>query len=299
MQKSIGYFQQAIEKDPTFALAYSGLADAYILLGAADASGAMSALEALPKAKSAALKALEIDETLAEPHVSLAHVKYYYDRDWTAAEREYKRALELNPNYAIAHQWYAIYLMSLGRFDEGLAQAKRAQELDPLSLPINMTVGWVLLNARQYDQSVEQLNKTLEMDPSFILAHHRLGLVYEQQGKYDKAIEEFKQVVNLSGGKPLGISSLAHAYALSGNRAEAQKGLAELQELSTRRFVSDASIAMVYIALGDKDQAFAWLEKADKARDALLTRVKVDPRFDAVRSDSRFQELMKRVDSPQ
>jgi serine/threonine-protein kinase len=299
MQKSLNYFQQSIEKDPTFALAYCGLADSYILLGAADASGYMSADDALPKAETAALKALEIDETLAEPHVSLAHVKYYYHRDWTAAEREYKRALELNPNYATAHQWYAIYLMSLGRFDEALAQARRAQDLDPLSLPINMTLGWVLLNARQYDQSVEQLLKTIEMDPSFLLAHHRLGLVYEQQGKYDKAIAEFRQVVDLSRAKPLGIAALAHAYALAGKRAEAQNSIAELLELSKKRFVSEASIAMVYIALGDKDQAFAWLAKADKARDALLARLKVDPRFDPLRSDPRFADLQRRLDTPQ
>ena len=299
MQKSLEYFQQAIEKDPTFALAYCGLADAYILLGAADASGAMSALDALPRAKTAALKAMEIDDTLAEPHVSLAHVKYYYDRDWPAAERGYKRAIELNPNHAIAHQWYSIYLMSMGRFDEALIEARRAQELDPLSLPINMTWGWILLNARQYDQSIEQLNKTLEMDPNFILTHHRLGLVYEQQGKYDKAIAEFKQVVDLSRGKPLGVAALAHAYALSGKRVEAQKSLKELEELSEKRFVSDASIAMVYIALGDKEQAFAWLEKADKAHDALLARLKVDPRFDSLRSDPRFADLMRRVGLPQ
>ncbi|HEV8133495.1 MAG TPA: protein kinase [Pyrinomonadaceae bacterium] len=297
MQKSLSYFQQAIEKDPTFALAYCGLADSYILLGAADASGYMSADDALPKAETAALKALEIDETLAEPHVSMGHLKYYYHRDWTAAEREYKRALELNPNYATAHQWYAIYLMSLGRFDEAVAQARRAQDLDPLSLPINMTLGWVLLNARQYDQSVEQLLKTIEMDPSFLLAHHRLGLVYEQQGKYDKAIAEFKQVVDLSRGKPLGIAALAHAFALAGKRMEAQDRIAELLELSKKRFVSEASIAMVYIALGNKDQAFAWLEKADKARDALLARVKVDPRFDPLRSDPRFTDLMRRLDT--
>ena len=137
----------------------------------------------MPKAKAAALKALEIDDTLAEPHVSLAHVKYYYDHDFVTAEREYKRAIELNPNYPVAHQWYAVFLMSVGRFDEALAQARRAQELDPLSLPINMTVGWVLLTARQTEQSIEQLRKTLEMDPNFILAHHRLGLAYEQKGK--------------------------------------------------------------------------------------------------------------------
>jgi len=299
MQKSLEYFQRAIERDPNFGLAYSGLADAYDLLAAADAAGAMPASEALPKAKTAALKALEIDDTLAEAHVSLAHVNYYYDRDWATAEREYRRAIELNPNYPTAHQWYAVFLMSAGRFDDALAESRRAQELDPLSLPINMTVGWVLLNARQYDQSIEQLRKTLEMDPHFILTHHRLGLVYEQKGKYDEAIAEFRQVLNLSGGKPVGITALAHAYALSGKRAEAQKTLAELQEISKQHYVSAASIALIYAALGDKDQAFTWLEKADKERDGLLARLKVDPRFDSLRSDPRFADLMRRVGVPQ
>ncbi|HEX4900926.1 MAG TPA: protein kinase [Pyrinomonadaceae bacterium] len=295
MRKSLEYYQQAIERDPNFALAFSGLADSYDLLGAADASGGMPPHEAMPKAKAAALRALEIDDTLAEPHVSLAHVKYYYDRDWATAEREYKRAIELNPNYPTAHQWYAVYLMSAGRFDEAVAKNRRAQELDPLSLPINMTLGWVLFNARQYDQSAEQLRKTLEMDPNFALAHHRLGLVYEQQQKYDEAIAEFKQVVNLSPGKPLGIAALAHGYALSGNRAEAQNSLAELRELSKRRYVSPASIALIYAALGDKDRAFVWLEKADSERDANLARLTVDPRFDSLRSDPRFTDLVRRL----
>jgi eukaryotic-like serine/threonine-protein kinase len=299
MRKSLEYYQQAIERDSNFALAFSGLADSYDLLGAADASGGMPPHEAMPKAKAAALRALEIDDTLAEPHVSLAHVKYYYDRDWATAEREYKRAIELNPNYPTAHQWYAVYLMSAGRFDEAVAKNRRAQELDPLSLPINMTLGWVLLNARQYDQSAEQLRKTLEMDPNFALAHHRLGLVYEQQQKYDEAIAEFKQVLNLSPGKPLGIATLAHAYALSGNRAEAKKGLAELHELSKRRYVSSAAIALIYVALGDKDQAFVWLEKADNERDANLARLPVDPRFDSLRDDPRFVDLVRRVRLPQ
>jgi serine/threonine protein kinase/Tfp pilus assembly protein PilF len=295
MRKALAYYQQAIQTDPNFALAYSGLADAYDLLGAADASGGMSPHEAMPKAKAAALKALEIDDTLAEPHVSLAHVKYYYDRDWASAEREYRRAIELNPNYPTAHQWYAVYLMSAGRFNEAVAENRRAQELDPLSLPINMTLGWVLLNARQYDQSAEQLRKTLEMDPNFLLAHHRLGLVYQQQGKYDEAMAEFKQVLNLSPGKPLGIATLAHAYALAGKRAEAQKGLAELQELSKQRYVSSFSIALIYAALGDKDQAFVWLDKADKERDANMARLEVDPRLDALRSDPRFADLERRM----
>jgi len=295
LRKSLEYYQQAIERDPNFALAYSGLADTYNLLGAADASGAMPPDEALPKAKAAALRALEIDDNLAEPHVSLAHVKYYFDRDWATAEREYKRAIELNPNYPTAHSWYAVYLMSAGRFDEALVQVRRAQELDPLSLPINMALGWVLLTARQNDQSVDQLRKTLEMDPNFVLTHHRLGMVYEQQGKYDEAIAEFKQVLSLSPGKPIGIATLARAYALSGNRTEAQKGLAELLKLSKQRYVSPASIAQLYAALGDKDQAFAWLEKADTEHDANLARLKVDPRFDNLRSDPRFADLMRRV----
>jgi tetratricopeptide (TPR) repeat protein len=298
MRKSLEYYQQAIQTDPNFALAYSGVADAYDLLGASDATGAMPPDEAMPKAKAAALKALEIDNTLAEPHVSLAHVKYYYDRDWVTAEREYKRAIELNPNYPTAPHWYAVFLMSAGRFDEALAQIRRAQELDPLSLPINMTWGWVLLTARQNDQSVEQLRKTLEMDPNFVLTRHRLGLVYEQQGKYEEAIAEFKQVVSLTASKSLGLTALAHAYALSGKRAEAQKTLAELQEISTQRYVSPAAIAAIYTALGDKDQAFAWLEKADKSHDGILVRLKVDSRFDSLRSDPRFADLVRRVAQP-
>ena len=299
LRKSLEYYQQAIERDPNFALAYSGLADAYDLLGVPDASGAMSPNEAMPKAKAAALKALEIDDTLAEPHVSLAHQKYYYERDWTGAEREYKRAIELNPNYPTAHSWYAVYLMSAGRFEESQGQIKRALELDPLSLPLNMALGWVLLTARQNDQSVDQLRKTLEMDRNFVLTHHRLGLAYEQQGKYDEAITEFKEVLNLTAGKPLGMAALAHAYALSGKRVEAQKLLAELQEQSKVRFVSPATVAAIYVALGEKDEAFTWLEKAEKARDGLLARLKVDSRFDPLRSDPRFTDLVRRVGVPQ
>jgi serine/threonine-protein kinase len=298
MQKSLEYYQQAIIKDPNFALAYSGMADAFDLLGAPDATAAMAPTEAMPKAKEAALKALAIDDTLAEAHVSLAHVLYYYDHDFASAEREYKRAIELNPTYPTAPQWYAVYLMSAGRFDEALAQSRRAQELDPLSLPINMTFGWVMLTARRPDEAVQQLRKTLELDQNFILAHHRLGLVFEQQGKYEDAINEFKQVVNLTGGKPLGNAALARAYALSGRRAEAQKILNELQQLSKQRFISPVTVALIYSALGEKDQAFAWLDKAVEAGDGLLVRSKVDHRFDSLRSDPRFAELVKLAGLP-
>lgn len=295
LRKSLEYFEQALDKDGNFALAYSGLADAYILLAAQDAAAGMPPEEALPKARAAAVKALSIDNSLAEPHTSLAHILYYYDRDWKGAEREYKRGIELNPIYPTGHSWYAVFLMSSGRSEEALTQIKRAQELDPLSLPINMTVGWVLLNARQYDQAIEQLRKTLEMDPNFILAHHRLGIAYEQIGKYDEASAEYAQVIKLSEGKPIGLAALARVYALKGQRAEAHKVLAELQGVLKQRYVSPAAIAMLYAALGDRDSAFVWLEKADKEKDGLLVRLKVDPRFDSLRSDPRFQELERRV----
>src|SRR3989475_1527014 len=297
LQKSLEYFQQAIEKDPTFALAYSGLADTYDLLGAADAGGTVSPNEALPKAKAAALKAIELDASLAEPHVSLAHPRYYYDRDWAGAEREFKRAIELNPNYPQAHHWYAIYLLWSGRTNEGLAEIRRAQELDPLSLPINMTVGWLLCDGNRADEGIDQLRKTLEMDPAFIVAHHRLGFCYERKGMYDRAIAESQKIFDL-GAKSLGTAGLGQAYAMAGKRNEAQKALAELQELSKQRFVSPGLFALIYAALGDKDQAFVWLEKSVEQHDLMTGRLKVDQRFDPLRSDPRFAEMVKRVGLP-
>ncbi len=298
LQKALQYFQQAIERDPNFALAYSGLADTYNLLGGPEAGGDQPPNEMLPKAKAAALKALEIDETLAEPHVSLAHTKYFYDRDWAGAEREFKRALELNPNYSVAHHWYAIYLTALGRHSEALAEIRRAHELDPLSLSINAWLGRILALAGQPDQAIEQLRKTLELDPNFVLVHLRLGFVYEEKGMYEEAISEFEQVLKLTGGRYLGIASLAHAYALAGKREEAQKYLADLLQLAKQRYVSPASIAMVYIALGDKDQAFVWLEKANDIRDLNVVRIKYDPRYASLRGDPRFNDLVKRMGIP-
>jgi serine/threonine-protein kinase len=297
MQKSLEYYQQAIEKDPNFALAYSGLADTYDLLGTPDAGGAMPPNEALPKGKKAALKAIELDETLAEPHVSLAHVKYYYDRDWPGAEREFKRAIELNPNYPQAYHWYGIYLVWAGRTNEGLAEIRRAQELDPLSLPINMTLGWLLCDAKRTDEGIEQLRKTLEMDPAFIITHHRLALCYERKGDYDAAIAESQRVFDL-GARSLGIADLGQTYAMAGKRNEAQKELTELQELSKQRYVSPSQFAAIYAALGDRDQAFAWLDKSIDGHDLVTARLKVDARLDNLRSDPRFAELVKRVGLP-
>jgi tetratricopeptide (TPR) repeat protein len=298
LQKALEYFQQAIDRDPNFALAYSGLADTYALLGGPEAGGDMPPNEMLPKAKAAALKALEIDETLAEPHVALAHTKYFYDRDFSGAEREFKRAIELNPNYSVAHHWYAIYLLIVGRQRDSLAEIRRAQELDPLSLSINTWLGHILARSGQLDQAVEQLRKTLEMDPNFILARFRLGSLYEEKGMYDEAISEFREVLKLSGGRPLGVSALARVYALAGKREEAQKNLDELLTLSKQRFVSPASIALIYVALGDKDQAFTWLEKSNELRELNVVRIKADPRFDPLRSDPRFNDLVRRIGIP-
>ena len=297
MQKSLEYFQQAIEKDPTFALAYSGAADTYDLLATPDAGGAMAPDEALPKGKKAALKAIELDGTLAEPHVSLAHVKYYYDRDWPGAEREFKRAIELNPDYPQAHHWYAIYLVWSGRTNEGLAEIRRAQELDPLSLPISMTLGWLLCDAGRTDEGIEELRKTLEMDPAFIVAHHRLALCYERKGAYDGAIAEYEKVIDL-GAKVLGTAGLGQAYAMAGKRNEARQELAKLQELSKQRNAWPSLFAYIYAALGDKDQAFAWLDKSIDEHDLVTARLKVDARFDNLRSDPRFAEIVKRVGLP-
>jgi serine/threonine-protein kinase len=299
LHKAVEYFQQAIERDPNFALAYSGLADTYALLGAPEAGGDMPPNEVLPKAKAAALKALEIDETLAEPHVSLAHGKYFYDRDWAGAEREYKRAIELNPNYSVAHHWYAVYLTNVGRTPEALAEIRRAQELDPLSLSINSWLGAILNRSGQSDQAVEQYRKTLEMDPNFINVHFRLGNLYEEKGMYEEAISEFRQVLKLSAGNPLGIAGLAHAYALVGKRDEAQKNLDELLQLSKQRYVAPGQIAVIYIALGDKDKAFAWLDEAEKGHDLMIARIRVDPRYASLRSDPRFNDLVRRLGFPQ
>jgi serine/threonine-protein kinase len=298
MHKALQFFQQAIDRDPNFALAYTGLAETYALMGGPEAGGDLPPNETLPKAKAAALKALEIDDSLAEPHVSLGHVKCYYDRDWAGAEREYKRAIELNPNYAIAHHWYAIFLSILGRDNEALMEIRRAQELDPLSLPINMWYGRILASAGQPDQAIGQLLKTLDLDSSFVIAHYRLAMVYVEKGMYQEALSKFTEVGNLPGGKLLGLSGLAQVNALKGNRKEAEKILDEMLNLSKQSYVSPSQIAMIYIALGEKDKAFAWLEEADKAHDLNVLRIKRDPRFAPLRSDPRFDDLVSRIGIP-
>jgi len=299
LHKSVECYEQAIQQDPSFALAYAGLADTYSLLGGPEAGGDMPPIEALPKAKAAALKAIELDSSLAEPHVSLGHVSYFYDRDWAAAEREFKRAIELNPNYPVAHHWYAIQLSTIpGRISEALAEIRRALELDPTSLIINAWYGRILGVAGQLDQAEEQCKKTVELDPNFILGHYRLGQTYAEKRMYAEAIDEFNKVLNLPDGKTTGLFGLAYAYALAGRKLESQKALDELLEMSKHRYVSPGQIGIIYIARGEKDKAFERLEEAYKVYDLNLMRMKVESRFDPIRSDPRFEDLVRRIGLP-
>jgi serine/threonine protein kinase/tetratricopeptide (TPR) repeat protein len=291
LEKALEYFGQAIEKDPNSALAYTGLADTYAVLpGYAD----FPPTEAYSKAKEAAQKALAIDDTLAEAHTSLANVTKYY-RDWISTEKGYKRAIELSPNYATAHHWYAYDLMLMGRFDESMAEINLAQELDPYSLIINANVGFILYHARRYDQAIEHYRNRLEMDPSFWLLHMYLGRALVQIEKYEEAIVEFQEAINLSGRIAENLSALCYGYAISGRRAEAMKILSELNQLSMQEYVSPYLIAIIYVGLGLSDQAFEWLYKAVENPDILLVHIKVDPLFDSIRPDPRFKELLKKV----
>ncbi len=293
LQRAAEYFQQAIEKDPAYALAWAGLADCY---GVYSFYGVLSPKEAMPRAKEAVRKALELDDTLAEAHVSAAYAKRSFDWDWSGAEREFKRGIELNPNYATAHHWYGTTLCAMGRLDEAMVELKRAQESDPLSLIINAEVGRWFYWSRRYDQAIDQLRKTLdEMDPNFGVAHWYLGMAYEQKARYEEALAELQKWSGLSGGDPAAIGALGHIYAVSGKRGEAQKALVKLKELSKSRYVSPYDVAVIYIGLGEKDQALEWLEKAYEDYSAWLLWLNVDPRFDTLHADQRYHDLLCRM----
>ena len=299
VRKGIEYFQQAIEKDPTYALAYTGIADCYSLETLHIDVGSLSPSEAAPKAKAAAMKALELDDTLAEAHTSLAFIKLNFDWDWTGAEREFKRAIELNPNYSNAHHWYSHYLMAMGRIEESLAESKRALELDPLSLIMNVHLGWHYLNAHQYDLAIEQLSKALEMDPNFGMGHWYLGLADAQKERYSEAEDEMRKAKELLKDSMATEADTGYVYAVSGKKDQALKVIDELKELSKRRYVSSYHVAMIYLGLKEKDQAFEWLENAYRERSDLLVYLKVEPRLESVRSDQRFTDLVRRVGLPQ
>jgi tetratricopeptide (TPR) repeat protein len=292
MKKAIEYFEQSMDKDPNSPLAYDGLADCWLSLGW---YGYLPPKETFPQAKIAAMKAMELDASLAEAHTSLAFASMNYDWDWSAAEREFQKAIELNPNYANAHHWYADYLSAVGRHQEAITESKRALELDPVSPIINAWLGWRYFFARQYDLAIEQYLKTLEMDPTFVPAHLVLGQGYEQKSMPEKAIDELQEAVSLSGGSSLYVSSLAHAYATAGRRAEAERLLRQMNERARHNYVPSFHIAIIHAGLGQRDQALVWLEKGYQERSAWMVWLKVDPRFDVLRSDPRFQDLLRRV----
>jgi eukaryotic-like serine/threonine-protein kinase len=296
IKKALWYFEEAVNKEPSSALGYSGLADVHNYLSY---FGLVSPLEGRPKAKLAALKSLEIDPNLAEAHVALARVLAEYEWDWAGAEREFKRAIELNPGYAVAHQYFGLYLSWVERHEEAIAEGQKAVELDPLSLPANNSLGARFILARHYDKATEQLQKTLDMEPNYALARLNLGKVYIEKRKYSEGIEECKKAITLAGQVPEYLSELGYAYASAGRKAEAKSILGELKRMSKRTYVSPAAIAKVYAALGERNEAFAWLQRALQERSLSFATPNVEAAWDPMRSDPRFQALLSRMNFPE
>jgi TolB-like protein/DNA-binding winged helix-turn-helix (wHTH) protein/Flp pilus assembly protein TadD len=295
LRTALAYFNQAVEEDPRYAQAYSGLSDTYALLGDWQYA-VMTPKDALPKAKAAALKALELDPSLGEAHNSLAFSLDGFDWDLNTAGREFQRAIELNPGYATAHHWYAWHLALLHDYDQALTEMRKAQSLDPLSLVINADLAELLAIAHSYDESIQQSQRTIELDPNFGLAHNHLGQAYLQKHMYAEAITELEKAVQLSGGSPTCMANLARAYAASGQKPKAMKLVRELEDKSNGLYSHGSDIAMIYAALGDRDQAMIWLQKGydERFNPGVLLRPGLDP----LRSDARFVELVKRVGLP-
>jgi serine/threonine protein kinase/Tfp pilus assembly protein PilF len=294
LDKAKALFQQAVEIDPGYALGYAGLADTYFVAAARDF---MPPQDAYREAEAAARRALQLDDLLAEAHAAMGGVSAS-TQDWLNAEREYKRAIELNPSYATAHHRYGVYLAGMGRFDEARAEITRARELDPFSLIISEAVGWPYYLARQYDQAIEQYQRTLQMDANFLPTYHDLGRAYLYKGMFEEAIRVHLKLDQLSDGHPTARAELAHTLALAGKKSAALAILKELIQLSKRRYVSPYDIARIYVGVDEKNQALAWLDKAYKEQNRSLIDLKVDPDLDPVRSEPRFQELMRRMKFP-
>ena len=295
LQRSISYYDQAVAQDPKYALAYAGLADSYGLLGS---YGVESASQSDPRAKAAAVKALQLDDSLAEAHSSLGMIYFFDEWNWPLAEREFQRAIVLNPNYSIAHTWYGLNLAALGRFDEALIQVRRAQALDPLSLIVDTDVGRILYLSRKYDQAIEAYHKVLDLDPNFGRAHTRLGMAYAAERKYGPAGEEFQEALRLSGPDPYLYGLLGYTRAMSGNRETARQLLRELRERSHREYVPPFSMALICIGLGDRPAALDWLEKGYQDHSTLMVYAKTDPLMDPLRSEPRFTALLQRMKLP-
>ncbi len=292
VRKSIDYFQDAIRRDSNYAAAYSGLADAHLSLRAVEAPSAM-----IPTVKSAALKALALDDSLAEAHTSLGYAKLIYDWDFPGAESELRRAIDLNPGYSQAHHWYSHLLAASGRTDESLAESRQALTLDPLSPAMDSHLGWHFVFAREYPEAVNHLAKAIELNPAFGLSYRFLGWAYEQQGRYADALQEMRKGEELISGSTI-TGDIGHVYAVSGDTSEAERALGELQRKSEHKYVSAFDVAVVYVGLGRADEAFDWLEKAYRERADWLVYLRIDPRLDPIRSDSRFEDLARRVGIP-
>jgi eukaryotic-like serine/threonine-protein kinase len=287
-EKAIDYFQQATEKDPKYGLAYAGLADSNLSLGT-------YWVESISEAKAAAMKALQIDDSLAEAHVAVGNIKLLLDWDWASADKEYKRAIQLAPSLALAHNQYGMYLAAMGRLDEAVAAVQRALELEPLSPIINSDLAWYLLYGGKYDRAAEQFRKTLEIDTSYVSAHWGLGITYRQLGMFKEAINELNKALDLSGASPVISGHVGYTYAASGDAAAARKVLDELNQLSKRRYVSSVGVALIHTGLGDKDRAFEALQRAYDEHDFSLVFLKVAPWFQSLRTDNRFRDLLSRM----
>ena len=293
--KSIEFFNQAIARDQKYAMAYSALAESYVLQSL---WGSTSSRESNAKARDAAEKAMVLDVTLAEPHVALALIKEQYDWDWIGAEREFQQALKLNPNYATAHQWYGEFLVFMGRTEESIKALRRAKELDPLSPIINTQVGYPYYCARQYDAAIVEFKNALELEPNFAPALNYLARSYQAKGMDEEAMSTFHKAVEHSGGSPVMKARLGWAYAKIGKTGEARRILSELEDEAKTRYVAACLIASLHVALGDKEQAFVWLDKAFQERDVLLLTLNIESHLDPLRSDRRFQDLVRRVGLP-
>jgi TolB-like protein/Tfp pilus assembly protein PilF len=291
VQKGLAYFQQAIDLDPGYALAYAGVADSYYRLS----STQLRPTEAFPRAKAAAIKALELDETLSEAHASLGLVKLYYDHDFQGAEMNYRRAIETNPNASLAHQRYGSYLMYMERFEESMREFKLAHEIDPLSLQINVNIGTVLLLTRRFEEAVGQYRKTLDIDPNYYPARYGLGCVASAQGNYTEAVSEFEKVYQLEEDNDIALGAMGRAYALAGNKSQAEKVLKALKTLAKRKYVSSYSFALVYTGLGQKEQALKAFEKGYEERDDWMVTLNVMLEFEGLRLDPRFKDLLRRI----
>ena len=293
-QKSIQYYQQAVAADSNYAPAYAGLADAYALLGSSPNDG-LPPNEAMPKAKAAAQKALQLDDGLSEAHASLAYISMVYDWNWASAQKEFKRAIELNPNYAGAHEWYAEFLAARGRESEALGEMRRARDADPLLVLMHAAVAEALYYSRRYDDVISQCRQTLELDPDYPLAHFHLGRAYMGENMYPEAIAEYQKAQASLGETPAIVMAIGYANAKAGDHTAARKALEQLRAQSKRRYVPALYFAAIYTGLGDSDAGLTWLEKAYKEHSDYLIYLKVDPMADTLRSSPRFQTILQKI----